>query len=693
MSAFILYDRGVQIRSVVLAVALVAAGCGDDVIGGIRIEATPDVAPAVAGIAALTNDRAVSVGTADDPVAAAVPDRDFRIAIVVDLACTECYRIDAAAHPNAWIVHAGDLLGAQYGAAAALEDLGFRFRSPYDTYTPWAPRFDPAAAADLGVVHAPEVPVRGLQLHTIHPIEAYFALWEPGDDHTADADRIFSWIVANRGDFVQWVALNDLDDPTRRAEWQAQTATLLAHAHAIGLRAGLNIQLYAGSDKQDGFNLANDPNAPLADQLAARVPMVTDGLPFDVYDLSFGEFSGTANPQQFIDDVNQTAAALHAAAPAAQLHALVHLGAGLDVSYMGQTVNYYDLVRYCDPSIVPELHTVMFYDLYEDAGGAYGYTDFSDHRTYLLDRIAARQPAAYFPETAYWVAFDDSVPLYLPLYVRSRWLDLDRLASDPAAQGGALGEELVFSSGWEWGYWLNDYTALRGAFERPAAYRDLIAHAFAGDLDAAVDPVVGLADAEHDQLLTGRLAPYLAGRDILIDAARDLGVSSQPDRVTFEDLAADDAATRAAFGADVVARLASLAADLETRAAAIDALDVHDRWADELRDDADITALRARFVATAYQASLDQLGGDTAAAQRGRDTLGQLLGRAGDVVARRRGAMHSPNGATYTKRVANHTLYQYGYLYHADTLCYWNRELMQLEQQAGQTVRVPDCLL
>ena len=126
------------------------------------------------------------------------------------------------------------------------------------------------------------------------------------------------------------------------------------------------------------------------------------------------------------------------------------------------------IVKFCDAALIPELHTVMFYDLYEDAGGAYGHDDFAEHRAYLLDRIAAGQPAAYFPESAYWVAFDDSVQLYLPLYVRSRWLDLDRLAADPAAHGKPLDEHLIFSSGWEWGYWLGDYAALRASYQRPA---------------------------------------------------------------------------------------------------------------------------------------------------------------------------------------------------------------------------------
>jgi len=672
-----------------LALLLLVAACGDDVIGGVRVETRAELAPAIGGLAALAGDR-VTVDTVDDPVAAAVPDHDYRVAVVVDQQCVECYRVDRGAHARAYVVHAGDPLGAQYGVAAALEHIGFRFRSPYETYVPWAPiEHDDA---DLGVLHQPEVRVRGLQLHTIHPIEAYYALWEPGADHLAEADRIFSWIVANRGNYVQWVALADLADPTRHAEWQAQTATLIEHAHALGLRTGLNIQLYRQSDKQNGFDLASDPSQPVAGQVAARAALVTEGVPFDAYELSFGEFSGAA-PQGFIDDVNASAAALHARAPAAEIHALVHVGADLRVTYLGKELLYYFLIQYCDPMIVPDIHTVMFYDLSEDAGGAYHHQDFREHRGYLLDRIAAGKPAAYFPETAYWVAFDDSVPIYLPLYVRSRWLDLDRLAADPAAAGKPLDQHLIFSTGWEWGYWLNDYAALRASYQRPTAYRDLIAHAFAGDLDRAVEPVVGLTEAEHDALLVGRLVAYLAGRDLAMDAGRSLGIVSQPDRVTFQDLASGDSAARTAFATGILPRLVALATDLEARAHAIDGLGLRGRWADELRDDVDITALRARFVATAYQAALDQLAGDAAAYARGHDAMVELLGRAGDVVARRRGAMHSPSAATYVGRGGNHTLYQYGYLFNADTLCYWTRELRQLEQQAGGTVRVPDCLL
>jgi hypothetical protein len=660
-----------MLRIPLLAIAglvVAAAGCGDDVLGGVTIVAAADVAAPVASIAALTGGRATVV-TVDDPAAGARSDHDLRIAVVVDLACVECYRIDAGDDPHAWLVHAGDRLGAEYGVAAALEDLGFRFRSPYDTYAPWAPHFDPAAAADLGVLHVPDVRVRGLQLHTIHPIEAYFALWEPGEAHLAEADRIFAWIVANRGNYVQWVALDDIMDPARHAEWQAQTQTLLAHAHALGLRAGLNVQLFGQSNKQNAFDLSDDTTGtvPLATELAARLPLITDGLPFDVFQLSFGEFF-SADPAQFIAAVNETVAALHARAAGAEIHALVHVGADQRVTYMGKDLIYYFLVAYCDPMIIPDIHTVMFYDLYEPAGGAYKHQDFGEHRAYLLDRIAAGKPAAYFPETTYWVAFDDSVPLYLPLYVRNRWLDLDRLAHDPAAAGKPLDEHLIFSSGWEWGYWLGDYTALRASYHRPDTYRALVAHAFAGDLDRAVDPVVDLIEDEHAQLQDGGLIAYVTGRDLAFDIGRDLHIVSQPDRVTFADLAKLDAPARAAFAADVPPRLAALADDLEARDRAIGALGLEGRWGDELRDDFAITALRARFAATAYQAALELLAGDTAAFDRDHAALLDTLARAGDVTARRRAALHAPSGDVYTSRGGNHTLYQYGYLFNADSL-------------------------
>src|SRR5262249_19010697 len=153
------------------------------------------------------------------------------------------------------------------------------------------------------------------------------------------------------------------------------------------------------------------------------LPIITEATPFDVYDLSFGEFFD-ADPSKFIDAVNEVAKQLRARAPSAEMHALVHVGATQRVQFMGQNLIYYFLVKFADPAIVPDIHSVMYYDLFEDAGGAYHHTDFSEHREYLRERMCAHQKVAYHPETAYWIAFDNSVPTLVPLYAHSRFLDL-----------------------------------------------------------------------------------------------------------------------------------------------------------------------------------------------------------------------------------------------------------------------------
>jgi len=652
------------------------AACGDDLHANVTIATPPVWAEAVGEMVALTPGPGLRIGT----------DGDFRIALVDDpLMPPEGYRIDADG-PQRWTIHAHDVLGAQYGATDALENLGYRFRHPFDPYVPRVPAEE---GAPRGVVHRPQVRVRGLQLHTLHPIESYFAFWEPSAGSTNDAHRIIDWVIKNRGNYLQWVALDDIMDPDRHAAWKTFTQELIADAHMRGVRVGLNIQLFGQSNLQLAFDLSDDKTGtvPIADEIAARLPLVTQDLPFDVYDLSFGEFFG-ADPQRFIDATNEVSHQLAVLAPAAEMHAVVHVGATQRVTFMGRDLLYYFLVQYADPRIVPDIHTVMYYDLYEDAGGAYHHVDFDEHREYLLDRMCAGEPAAYFPETAYWVAFDDSIPMAVPLYVHSRWLDLSRLAAEGC---GPLDEQLLFSSGWEWGYWLHDTTALRASYELPPSPQDAIAFDFAPDLGARAAALVDdLATEQHTALMTHRLAAYLASRDAAIDAGRALDIVSQPDRITFDDLVASGDV--AGFTASVLTPLEAHADALDALAARLDKLALPgSRWTRELRDGLTIDRLRARFVIAAYRAVVDHLGGgDGAAAYQ---EAAARLADAAALVARRHADLHDTHRRRLVDETPNDTVYQYGYLHMADTLCYWHRELGQVGEIVGQgNEPVPGCL-
>jgi hypothetical protein len=675
-----------RLRRMRLAALLVVfAACGDNVSGDVTIVTPPQWSYAIGELAALTPYDGLRVETVTLPQPSS--HAGFQIVVADDpTLATEAYEFEKATETS-YVVHAHDVLGAQYGVSAALENLGFRFRHPFDSFVPLPPKAAPFEA--LGVVHAPEVRVRGLQLHTLHPIEGYFAFWESG--HADEAHRVIDWVIKNRGNFLQWVALDDIMVGERHDQWQAYTRELIDYAHLRGIRVGLNIQLFGQSNLQLAFDLSDDRTGtvPIADEIAPRLPLITRDLPFDVYDLSFGEFFN-ADPARFIDSINEVAKQLRVAAPNAEMHAVVHLGATQRVTYMGEDLIYYFLVKFADPSIIPELHTVMYYNLFEDAGGAYHHDNFDEHLAYLRDRICSHQLAGYFPETAYWVAFDNSIPVFLPLYVHSRWLDLATLGQLAC---GSLDEHLIFSSGWEWGYWLNDVTALRASFERGGDARALTHAAFAPDLgDEAASLVDQLAEIQHDALITERLAAYLASRDAAIDAGRSLGIVSQPDRVTFEDLVAATPDAREMFAANVLVPLGSFAAKLDDLASRARGLALpQSRWSAELRDGFEIDRVRAAFVVALYRATLAHLrGGDPSAS---RATAAALLEQGKALVAARHGDLHAPQGKELIARTPNATFYQYGYLFNADTLCFWKRELAQVDGILGNTtVAPPACL-
>lgn len=657
-------------RAVLCALILVAA-CGDNIQGNIAIDVgPPQWQYAIGEEVALTPYRGLSMGG----------EAPMTIQVVDDPAvAAEGYSLQEDS-PLHFTVGAHDVLGAQYGVAAALENLGFRFRHPFDPYVPLAPRDEGAAGAS----HAPQVRVRGLHIHTLHPIEGYFALWEPSAGSTSDAHRIIDWVIKNRGNYLQWAALDDIiKDPSAHTAWQTFTRELIDYAHARGVRIGIDFELFGKSNLQEAFDLVDDTTGmvPIADQVAARLPLLTQDLPFDVYDLSFGEFFD-ADPQLLIDAINEVRDQLRTLAPQAEMHALVHVGATQRVTYMGMDMLYYFLVKYADPSVVPDIHSVMYYDLFEDAGGAYQHTDFSEHRQYLEDRMCAHQPAAYHPEDAYWVAFDDSVPMFDPIYVHSRLLDLQMLA---ASGCGPLDEHLIFSSGWEWGYWLNDYASLRASYELedPAT---VIAGAYAPDLGSAAASIVDdLASEQHRALLVEHLAGYMAGRDAVIDAGRMLNIISQPDRITFDQLTPDMVGS---FSQNVIAPLSAHAAAMDALGKRLAKLSLSDsKWGREVRDGLTIDRLRADFVLATYGAVIAHLtGGDE---KTPLATAAALLEQAKTVVAGRHHDLHDTHGRRIAEQPTNHTSYQFGYLHMADTLCYWRRELTQVENILGTSTDTP----
>ena len=162
--------------------------------------------------------------------------------------------------------------------------------------------------------------------------------------------------------------------------------------------------------------------------------------------------------------------------------------------------------------------------------------------------------------------------------------------------------------------------------------------------------------------------------------------------MTFEDLA--KLPSRTAFVTDVMTPLGAFVDELADLEARITALGLADSpWSRELIDGFAVTAARARFVHASYQAALAHLDGGDPAAAGARAEAALADGHA--VVQRRHASPHYTGPRDHLfGQPENATVYGFGYLSQADTLCYWERELVQLDNLVrGISQPVPSCYL
>ncbi|MBK7858305.1 MAG: hypothetical protein IPJ65_06720 [Archangiaceae bacterium] len=184
------------VRALLLLLLLLA--CGPAAEPGVTVVTTPALEPLMtSSVEFVGGDRRVA--TAADPQLEARARAGFTIAVVARDDCTECYRLEGEG--KHLTVHGGVPLGVQYGLAHAFELYGYGFFHPWQGRVPK----EPLEASNVPTTElAPEVDQRrGLHLHTLHPIEAYYDFWENGESNLEGARRTVDFMVKNRGNYVQ----------------------------------------------------------------------------------------------------------------------------------------------------------------------------------------------------------------------------------------------------------------------------------------------------------------------------------------------------------------------------------------------------------------------------------------------------------------------------------------------------------
>ena len=666
--------------SILMSTLIGLVGCS--AANQVTVIVTPEDEAAVRAFVDAMSDERVLVEVAAEPLLARRGwSPGWSVAVLSDSTCSDCYTLTADRADVT--VSGGGVLGRQYGLADVFEQLGYRFHHPLDTFRPNS--YGELDEDGLGVLHTPDIARRGIHMHTLHPIEGLFDFWIPEDGATERAGRVIDWVVKNRGNHLQWVALDDIMRPSVHSEWVAHTQVIHDEAHLRGLTVGVGIQLFGSGNLQNAYDLLDDVGTEeeQAAAIAGRAEIVLGDLDWDLVNLSFGEFFGE-DPETFIASTNLAVQGMADVDADLAFSSVIHVGDDLHIEYDNQDLIYYFLATYADERLVPWVHSVMYFNLFDPALGAYHHEEFDEHRDLLLDRITAGEPVGYFPESAYWIAFDNPIPTFLPIYVESRHRDLREIL---AATGELPDSHVLFSSGWEWGFWQTDVATLRMSYamtDSPSAlYRQMFAPWVQGE--ALADLLIATSDVQHQWLIGRGMSSYLAGVDVVMEYAYTQDLVSQPKRQLIVEVAGYDAAERAAFVA-TVEDMDGMATAFERLAADASALEEGDRWVSEVVQGVQITALRARFVQRVYAALLsDDAGTELDAAQL-------LLDEARAIVVSRHADFHDPLGERLVEEGDNPTLYNYGYLIRAEELCFWERDLAQAKNEAlGVGVAVPGC--
>ena len=337
-------------------------------------------------------------------------------------------------------------------------------------------------------------------------------------------------------------------------------------------------------------------------------------------------------------------------------------------------MNFNYIVQFADPAMGIMPHTVQFYDLYR-VGPTYDRENFFDIREFLLQEIGKRE-VFYYPETAYWVTFDSDVPIFLPQYIYARWNDLYRL------RDSGMDGQINFSSGFEWGYWMNDFAAAWHAYKPDADYLAPVRRIFR-TFGAAADPAVEAFDAivqwQGTELLEKNGIRWLVAWDAADDIGHFAEIHGQPVATRLYELAKKSPAEVATFEAGELPQLIEMADQIESQARAWAALapgiaPEGRRIYNEIRIGLDATAIRARFMQRLYESTAATAKGDTTGGDALLAQARALRDKGLRVVARQEATYRFPFDEIAADRPSL-TSYPFGYLRTVPDLWYWEREI------------------
>ncbi len=337
------------------------------------------------------------------------------------------------------------------------EQLGFAFYHTKQTYIPNISYWGITENLDWSV--RPRFIKRGFHLHTMHPLEITEPLLNQHCENGIElVIEYIDWLARNQQNYLEFNLLEKKDKKDLK-EWINYIKPAMLYAQRRGILIGVDISLHM--TQQKAFMLYESlPNnfQKKQKQIEENLAILFE-VPWDVIAMEFSTTEFTQGNVQKKQDlqlyINDLVSNTYHAKLTGREHVVKKentLGKSQQVQPMTAAQKKLDQTR----GVL--IHTVMFYGLNDQKAPVYE----NENLLHMLDMLQEEQKHReiwYYPESAYWVTFDNSVPMLLLPYLNTRLADI--LLMDSLNVEG----HLTFSSGWEWGYWLIDWSIARWSWE------------------------------------------------------------------------------------------------------------------------------------------------------------------------------------------------------------------------------------
>ena len=342
--------------------------------------------------------------------------------------------------------------GVSFGLYGLLQErLGFRFYHPKQTIIPRWKNGWPALAAGTFSGN-PLFDKKGFHIHSEHPIELTEQLMDPRTPHAIeDVKQYMDWLVRNGQTYFEFCLLNDVDHKL----WPAHAKEFVDYAHSRGILAAADLSLHMIQQKT--FQLYKGPVSQKK-KIEKNLKWLLQA-DWDFFNMEFSTAEFIAGNKKKKEALRQYIIAWLLKNSHTKLMGRQHVvKPEKELGNKNKDFVWDSTSLALDKERGVLSHTVMFYDMTEKNAPVYENKNQRHQFDFLLEQMKQRE-TWYYPESAYWVTFDNSIPLYLLPYLSARLTDIDT-----CVKYGVPGH-VTFSSGWEWGYWLFDWSIARWSWQ------------------------------------------------------------------------------------------------------------------------------------------------------------------------------------------------------------------------------------